>query len=216
MDLKPIAIYGAGGFGKEVACLINKINEKSPRWNIIGFFDDGKEIGAEVSKYGKVLGGLNELNGWPEELDVALAMGNTKNLRHICGNITNERLSFPNIIHPDTIWADEESCVIGKGNIIQRACAFSCDVTIGDFNLLNGSVTLGHDAVIGSQNVIMPGVRISGACNVGDGCFFGVGSIVLQELKIPSDVSLSAGAVLMTKPKSGNLYIGNPAKAFKI
>ena len=39
--MKDIAIYGAGGFGKEVACIINKINEKDHTWNIIGFFDDG-------------------------------------------------------------------------------------------------------------------------------------------------------------------------------
>ena len=37
--MKDIAIYGAGGFGKEVACLIKRINEQEPTWNLIGFFD---------------------------------------------------------------------------------------------------------------------------------------------------------------------------------
>jgi len=32
--MKDIAIYGAGGFGREVACLINKINEVNPTWNL--------------------------------------------------------------------------------------------------------------------------------------------------------------------------------------
>ena len=41
--MKNIAIYGAGGFGREVACLLNIINEKEPTWNLVGFFDDGKE-----------------------------------------------------------------------------------------------------------------------------------------------------------------------------
>ncbi|MEG2122093.1 MAG: serine acetyltransferase, partial [Rikenellaceae bacterium] len=39
--MKEIAIYGFGGFGREVACLINMINEVTPQWKIIGFFDDG-------------------------------------------------------------------------------------------------------------------------------------------------------------------------------
>ena len=43
--MKKIAIIGAGGFGREVACLINAINEKSKEWDFIGFFDDVKDIG---------------------------------------------------------------------------------------------------------------------------------------------------------------------------
>ena len=62
--MKKVAIYGAGGFGREVACLINKINEKSLEWDFIGFFDDGKEKGAK-NEYGEVLGGLLELNSFP-------------------------------------------------------------------------------------------------------------------------------------------------------
>ena len=41
--MKDIAIYGAGGFGREVACLLRRINEQAPQWNLRGFFDDGKE-----------------------------------------------------------------------------------------------------------------------------------------------------------------------------
>ena len=40
--MNDIAIYGAGGFGCEVACLIKRINEKEPTWNFIGFFYDNE------------------------------------------------------------------------------------------------------------------------------------------------------------------------------
>ena len=54
-----IAIYGAGGFGKEVACLVNRINAHGDgQWNLIGFFDDSKPVGMQVSSYGKVIGGI--------------------------------------------------------------------------------------------------------------------------------------------------------------
>ena len=33
--MKDIAIIGAGGFGKEVACIINKINEIKPTWKFL-------------------------------------------------------------------------------------------------------------------------------------------------------------------------------------
>ena len=31
-NMKDIAIYGAGGFGKEVACIVNLLNEKKSQW----------------------------------------------------------------------------------------------------------------------------------------------------------------------------------------
>lgn len=33
--MRDIAIYGAGGFGKEVACLLNRINESSVEFDRI-------------------------------------------------------------------------------------------------------------------------------------------------------------------------------------
>lgn len=210
--MRKIAIYGAGGFGREVYCLIQKINAVSPLWDVIGFFDDGKPKGEPVGRYGEVLGGMAEVNGWPEPLAVVVAVGSTENMKKIVGGIQSPNISFPNIIHPDVVYADEESVTMGKGNIVQRGSAFSCDVKMGDFNVFNGGTVLGHDVVLGSYNVLMPAVRISGSTTVGDGNFFGISSIVLQGLKIGNGVTLSAGSVLMRKAKDGKLYIGNPAK----
>lgn len=45
--MKDIAIFGVGGFGREVLTLIEDVNRISPTWNVIGFFDDGHPIGYE-------------------------------------------------------------------------------------------------------------------------------------------------------------------------
>ena len=95
--MKQIAIYGAGGFGREVACLLNKINEEEPTWELIGFFDDGIEIGNEVSHFGKTLGGINELNAWPTELSIAFTIGNPKTVETLVSKVTNPNIQYPNI-----------------------------------------------------------------------------------------------------------------------
>lgn len=214
--MKDIAIFGAGGFGKEVACLINRINEEKHIWNLIGFFDDNASLkGKMISHFGKCLGGIDELNQYNKELCIAVAIGNPKVTQLIVNKINNQNISFPNLIHPTTKCIDERTFEIGIGNIIQGSCAFSCDVKIGDFNILNGSIVLGHDDKIGSFNTFMPAVRVSGGVTIGNGNFFGVGSIVLQQIKIGENVRLGAGSVLMTKPKNDELYIGNPAKKMK-
>lgn len=213
--MKDIAIYGAGGLSKEIASLIERINNKEERWRLIGFFDDNIALnGSEVSRYGKVLGDCDDLNNWPTPLDVAIAIGNPVAIRKVRERIKNPNISFPNIISPWLGFADKQSFKIGEGNIIQGACWASNDVTIGSFNLLNGDVVVGHDVKIGNYNVFMPDIRISGGVQIGNENLIGVGSIILQQLRIGNNVHLGAGAVLMTKPKDGCTYIGNPAKRF--
>lgn len=211
--MKDIAIFGAGGFGREVACLIKRINEKTPTWNLIGFFDDDPKLkGQMISHFGPCLGGIDALNSYPEELAVAMALGNSLVVKKIVESIHNDKVSFPNIYDPTFYVVDPKTFSIGYGNIIQGQSCVSCGVTVGDFNVMNGSVVIGHDVVIGSYNTLMPAVRISGEVKIGDGNFFGINSIVLQQMKIGNHVRLGAGSVLMTKPKDGNLYLGVPAK----
>lgn len=214
--MKQIAIYGAGGFGREVACLLKKINEEKPTWELVGFFDDGIEIGTEISHFGKVLGGINELNAWQKELSIAITIGSLKIVQTLVSKITNKKILFPNIIAPTVYFADPETFKIGKGNIIQKHCSFSCDVTIGDFNVMDGADVFGHDDVVGSFNTFMPAMRISGEVTIGNCNFFGVGSIILQQIKIGNNIRLGAGSVLMRKPKDGFLYMGNPAKKVEL
>lgn len=217
--MRDIAIYGAGGMGREAACLIRIINDSLPadeeKWNLIGFFDDGKAIGEEIFSFGKVLGGINELNSWDKELNVALCFGAPKTLEFIRNRIENPHISFPNLIHPSFIVEDKENFSIGKGNIIQIDCRVTTNISIGDFNLFNGSNSLGHDTKIGCFNVFMPACRISGSIKIGDRNLFGAMSFVYQGIKIGNDVVLSPLSALLRKPKDGMTYIGNPATRFK-
>lgn len=214
--MKDIAIFGAGGFGREIACLLRKINNNESSWNLIGFFDDDEKIwGKEIGHFGQCLGGVDTLNNWEEPLSVVISVGSPIAVKAIVSKICNSYIEYPNIIHPDFNIADPESFCIGCGNIIQGGCSVSCDVSIGNFNVFNGSVVLGHDDKIGNFNSFMPATRVSGEVTMGDCNFFGVGSIILQQIKIGNNIRLGAGSVLMTKPKDGNLYIGNPAKMIK-
>lgn len=210
-----IAIFGAGGFGRETACLIRQINEIRPTWNLIGFFDDGVPKGMAVSHYGKVLGGIPEANAYSDELAICIAIGNPKSLRSVKERITNEKVYFPNIIAPNFGISDPQAFTIGEGNIIGNGCAVSCDVAIGNYNILNADIVMGHDAKIGDFNVLMPDIRVSGEVTIGNGNLIGIGSIILQQIRVGDDIHIGAGAVLMTRPKDGCTYVGNPARLLK-
>ncbi len=209
--MKDIAIYGAGGFGREIACLINLINNKLPEWNIIGFLDDNESLWGTANKYGRVMGGADWLNQYDKSLAVAIAVGNPDTVKTIVENINNPNVSFPNLYAPSVTFLDKESLEIGQGNIFCSNCFISCNVKIGNFNLFNGYIPIGHDAVIGDCNVIMPSCNISGGVEMGNANFMGVRSVILQYIKIGNNTRIGANSVIMRKTKDGFLYMGNPA-----
>ncbi len=210
--MKNIAIYGGGGFGKEVATVINKINEVNPSWNLIGYFDDGMVQGEPVSHFGEVLGDFDAFNNWQEPLSVVFAIGSPLIIKKLVEKTTNPNIDFPNLIHPEVYFADEITLTMGRGNVIVRGCSYSCDVSIGDFNQFNSISALAHDVQVGSYNVFMPLVRVSGGTRIGDMNFFGIGAVILQNLQIGNNTRIGAGSLLMRKTKDGHLYMGNPAK----
>jgi sugar O-acyltransferase (sialic acid O-acetyltransferase NeuD family) len=214
LRMKKIVIYGAGGFGREIACLINSLNIKMRQWELIGFIDDGLPVG-HSNHFGTVLGALKFLNSFPEEIAVALSVASPNILRNLVNSITNPNVWFPNLIASDVKFHDPESFCIGKGNILFFSSRISCNVTIGDFNLFNSLASLGHDVRLGSFNVVGPTVRISGDAIVGDGNFFGVQSIVLQGIKIGNNTRIGVSSVIMRDTKDDTLYFGNPAKRIK-
>lgn len=213
--MKDIALFGAGGLGRETAILIENINKAGGDWHFVGYFDDGREIGTQISHFGKVLGGIAEINVWPSELAIVIAIGNPNAVKRVRECILNPKIYFPNLIAPTATISDPVTFSIGEGNIVGGGTWISTDVKIGSYNLFNGDVVMGHDVKIGDYNTIMPDIRISGEVTIGDSNLLGVGSIILQQIMIGNNVHLGAGAVLITRPKDGCTYIGNPAKIFK-
>lgn len=212
--MEDIAIYGAGGFGRETACLIRAINDVKIQWKIIGFFDDGQHKGSS-NPYGEILGGIDELNTWSKPLSIVMAIGTPATVRKIAGQITNQNIKFPNIIAPDVLFLDRGNTLLGQGNLIGFGSVVCCNVRIGNFNLLNFDVIIGHDTLIGDYNMFNPSVRIAGDIAIGNNNFFGVSSIVLQQKNIGNGTTISANSVVMRDTDDDAVYIGNPAVKIK-
>lgn len=213
--MKDIVIYGAGDFGREVACLLLRINKVSPTWNLVGFIDDVKEAGFR-NEYGTVLGGIDALNSYKGRISVAMSIGSPAAIRAITGKITKTDIDYPNIIAPDVIYMDDNNFKMGRGNILCTGCLLSCNVRIGNFNIFNDFVSIGHDTKIGDCNSFMTAARISGNVSIGNGNFFGVNSCVLQRMAIGNNTVIAAGSAVMRKTKDNVTYMGVPASPWII
>ncbi|MBX2898819.1 MAG: NeuD/PglB/VioB family sugar acetyltransferase [Cyclobacteriaceae bacterium] len=209
MNLKNIAIIGAGGLGKELAVLIHQINEQEPQWNFIGFYDD--TVKESVLNF-PVLGTISSLKRNTTDLHLVLGVGNPQVKRKII-NALSEEFKFPTLIHPSASIGLEVN--IASGSIISAGCRLTASIQVGSFVLLNLNATVGHDVVIGDYCSIMPGAHISGNVSLQSEVMIGTGASVLQGIQVGAGAQIGAGAVVINQVETMSTVVGIPAQPLK-
>ena len=212
--MKDIAIFGIGGFGREVLALIQDINRVEPQWNIVGFFDDGYEKGLMINGF-PTLGKVEDLNKWETDIAIAISIGSPIVKKKILDNIHNPKVSYPTLVHPSVWIGDRNYVEIGKGGIFCAGVLITTNIVIKDFVILNLQCTVGHDTVINDYAAFMPSVNISGEVNIGEGVYVGTGAKIINQLEIGDYTIVGAGAVVSKTLPAHCTAVGVPAKPIK-
>lgn len=207
-----IVIVGAGGFGREVAWLIERINAMQPTWNILGFVDDA---GRGCVSGWDILGNTDWLLAYDHPLAVAVAIGSSDARKSVAEKImANRRLSFPTLVDPSA--TTSESVRYGKGCIVCAGTILTVDITFGDFCIVNLDCTIGHDALLRDYVTLYPSVNVSGAVELGTCVEMGTGSQIIQLKVVGAKTIVGAGAVVTKDLPSGCVAVGMPAKSVKM
>ena len=208
--MKNIVIYGAGGFGRETSLFLHQINLQSHQWNVIGYCDDGKRAGEKVDRL-PVVGAMDYLNSFDEELYVVIAIADPVTRENIRKKLTNSNLKFPSLIHPSVFL--NENCSVGEGSIICSGVIITVNVHIKNFSIVNLKCTLGHDCVIDDFAALMPAVNISGNVSIGKGVYIGAGAVLLQGISVGDYSVVGAGAVVNKSFENNKRIMGVPARS---
>lgn len=210
-EVKDLYIIGAGGFGRETAWLVERINKITPEWKICGFIDDNTELHGSKQDGYTVLGGCNYLLPREKDYWVVCAVGSARTRKKIIDKISSvPQLHFATVIDPDAKISGRVS--VGEGSIICAGNIITVDIQIGRHNIVNLSCTVGHDAVLEDFVTLYPGVNISGNVSVGESTEIGTGTKVIQGKKICKDTVIGAGAVVVKDIKEAGTYVGVPAE----
>ncbi len=212
--MKDLVIIGAGGFGREVAWLIDEINEVGTEWNLLGFIDEDKE------KHGKDLNGYRILGGFEyledkKDIYYVCAIGNSKVKRDIIENkCIKYNIKPATLIHPSVIMSKKYN-EIGEGCIICAGSIMTVNVQIASHIIINIDCTVGHDVIINNYATIYPSVNISGNCDIGECAELGTGTQIIQGKRIGSNSIIGAGSVVVKDIDSNKTAVGIPAKVIK-
>lgn len=193
--MKRIAVYGAGGLGKEIRGLVE---DRPSEFSFAGYIDD-MVIPTPAADIAKV-----------DDIVIAIAR---PELRMSVFDKLKQNYPFSALIDSGVLV--RPSVTIGKGSIICPGVRFTVDITVGSFVIINLNATIGHDVTIGRFASIMPGVNISGNVKIGVGAFIGSGATILQGLSIGSGAVVGAGAVVTKDVAPGVTVVGVPARVMK-
>lgn len=217
MEVEQIAIYGAGGFGREVAFCIEDCYQAYGNIQTVCFIDDDQAI------RGKMLNGIPVMalgaarDNFPRA-KVVSGVGAPQMRERLMSKAAAAGFEFATVIHPRverSRWID-----IGPGTLICAGNLLTTNITLGRHVQINLDCTVGHDVVMGDYATLAPGVHVSGYVHLGQRVYVGTGATIINgtaanPLVIGDDVVVGAGACVTKSVPPGLTVVGVPAQPLK-
>ena len=208
--MKNIIIAGAGGFGREIASLLESV-VVSENIRIGGFLDDTMDAAPALNdRYPyPILGTITAYMPAPGDVFV-IAIGDPKTKLAVAKKLEQRGAEFFNFIHPTAFVA--RTAQLGKGIILCPFSVASADSCISDFVTINNYSGAGHDAFIGEGSTISSHVDITGYVKIGAGVFIGSNASVLPGVEVGASARIGAGSIVVRRVKEGATVYASPAR----
>lgn len=204
------AIFGAGGFGREVMPFAH---QKWSDWRKPVFIET-KPMQQSVNGYALI--SLEEFaRDGSDEKFFNVAVADSRARERLVGELIASGGKPASIVFPKVVSYDSAS--IGEGAIICANSVISANVAIGRYFHCNFGCYVAHDCVVGDYVTFAPAVQCLGNVHIGDHAYIGAGAILKQgSLDEPRLIGEGAvvgmGAVVTKDVPPYTTVVGNPAK----
>ena len=214
MQSRQIAIYGGGGFAREVAWLVEACNVDRERYHVVCFVDDNAANHGRLLNGIPVTGLLEARDRFPEARVVG-AVGTPKTRQLLMEKAAAAGFQFEVIVHPRverSRWIE-----VGSGTVICAGNILTTNIVLGQHVQINLDCTIGHDVLMGDYATLAPGVHVSGCVHLGQRVYVGTGAVIIngtqeQPIVIGDDAVVGAGACVTKSVPAGLTVVGVPAK----
>lgn len=209
---RDIVVIGTGGFGMEVAFLIEDLKRVGEDYQLLGFLDDAEAKWGTTCLGAPVLGGVDWLRE-RTEVQAAVAIGDPDVRARIVARLDTFGVTCPNLIHPSVV--SHASNRFADGVIVCAGNVLTVEIHVGRHVHLNLANTVGHGAVLGDFSTVYPGVNISGDVTLEERVSLGTGGQVLQGVTVGAGTFVGAGATVIKDLPGNVIAVGAPAKPIK-
>lgn len=207
-----LAIYGAGGFGREVFELAKQIDRQTNKWDNIIFVDDirKEKIINNTIKYT-----FDEFVKQYSTCDAKfiIALGEPRLRKDLFFKVNSYGYDFETLIHPSIYLSDHTQ--LGRGVVVGSNAFISCNCLIEDNVVIQQNSQVCHDTIIKESCVISSYSVVCGQCIIGEETFLGVQSSVRENTTVGSKCIIGMGSVVVKDIPNNVIAIGNPSKIIR-
>jgi sugar O-acyltransferase (sialic acid O-acetyltransferase NeuD family) len=207
-----LAIFGAGGHGRELANLALRCGYRADQ--LVFLVDEGHGQGQRVA--GIPVETIASI--MPEGMSFVAALGDPSARRTAVAKCLAAGMREATLADPAVALAS--TVTMGPGSIIAAGSVLTVDIELGSHVHINVGCTVSHDVRIGSFGTLSPGVHIAGRVHIGEGVFVGVGASILpgtstRPLVIGDGAVIGAGACVTNEVDAGTTVAGVPARVLR-
>lgn len=203
-----LAIFGAGGLGREILELARAVNAASPRWSGYLFINNGEPC-EDIDGVGVC--SLDEaLRLHSGGLEGVVAVGEPSLRKKIFDELCENGIAPATMVHPDVEAPD--TARLGRGVAICKGVYLSTNAVLED------NVTALANAVIGHDDMIGEGVLLSALCHVGGNTRIGAytyvapGACIREGVTVGERALVAMNAAVFRDVPDDTMVMGNPAR----
>lgn len=209
--MEPIVLIGGGGHC--ISCI--DVIRSSNMLEIVGILDTSDKVGTTLLGI-KVIGTDDDIPYLVSKyknflITIGQIKSSEKRIR-IYNAIKKNNGNLPVVISPKAYISP--SAFIDEGTIVMHNSFINAKAVIGKNCIINTGALIEHEVTIGDFCHISTQAVVNGQVLVGKNSFIGSNSVIANNVSLPDDIIVAAGACILKTPESTGIYIGNPARKF--
>ncbi len=211
--MQEIVIIGGGYAFWEIHELIEDINEKSPRYKVIGILDDNTALHGTSLKEIPVLGPVAKAKTLPASVKFIFAIGSfrTRIIRSkILEALQLPEERFETLIHPTA--KVFSTAKVGHGCIIHYGTVVFNHTRIESFAIIAASCVIAVNNLIGRGSLMGSSITTTTGVKVGPYSFIGSGTNIGENVEIGPGAQVGMGSLILKDVKEGIFVLGNPPR----
>lgn len=215
--MKNIIVIGADVSGMNIFTVIQDTNRISSKWKVVAYLDEYKKHDGtlfDIPIFNTFEDVISKTGIIKEETCVISAIGSSRNRLRLMKQAKSEGFKLASIIHPSANISDYAK--IEEGCIICQFASVHPFAHVKRMSYIHTAVVIGPKVTVGEAVTVNALCAISANSRIGDYCYVGVGTKIIQEINIGKNTTLGAGSVVIGDIPDNCLAVGVPAKVKKV
>lgn len=211
--MQDVIIVCAGSYGREVFWCLQENNRLAikrglePKYNILGFLSD---VPVDLERYKIHSSVIGTIKDWvPKETEkYALGLGKPADKKKVATMLKERGAEFINVVSD---WVSlTPDVTMGEGCLISSGSFVGCDVHIGDFVNIMGSMI--YSGAVIEDFSTTTGFTVVERSVVRQGVYIGSKAVISEGAEVGSWSNVSVGSVVFDNVRPNTTVFGMPAQ----